>query len=136
MGGMINDRLDFHSIINNFIISRVCKQQVKKGERMKYTKTMLVSIIALILWCGWNTIASNDAVQTSAHARTQQKILLREVSYLTDRLTALEQLEPEVIVKEVIKEIPVVKCGPHELGNPDLTGERDFQYQTEEIPAT
>ncbi|MEE3080387.1 MAG: cbb3-type cytochrome c oxidase subunit I [Bdellovibrionota bacterium] len=34
------------------------------------------------------------------------------------------------------KEIPVVKCGPHELGNPDLTGERDFQYQTEEIPAT
>lgn len=34
------------------------------------------------------------------------------------------------------KEIPVVKCGPHELGNPHLTGERDFQYQTEEIPAT
>jgi len=29
-------------------------------------------------------------------------------------------------------EIPVVKCGPHELGNPNLKG-RDFQYQTEEL---
>lgn len=31
------------------------------------------------------------------------------------------------------KEIPVVKCGPHEFGNPALTGERDFQFQTEEL---
>jgi cytochrome c oxidase subunit I len=31
------------------------------------------------------------------------------------------------------KEIPHVKCGPHELGNPNLTTGRDFQYQTEEL---
>ncbi len=31
------------------------------------------------------------------------------------------------------KEIPVVKCGPHEFGNPALTNGRDFQFQTEEI---
>lgn len=31
------------------------------------------------------------------------------------------------------KEIPHVKCGPHELGNPNLTNGRDFQYQTEEL---
>lgn len=30
------------------------------------------------------------------------------------------------------KEVPVVKCGPHEFGNPNLTG-KDFQYQTEEL---
>lgn len=30
------------------------------------------------------------------------------------------------------KEIPVVKCGPHELGNPNVTG-KDYQYQTEEL---
>jgi cytochrome c oxidase subunit I len=30
------------------------------------------------------------------------------------------------------KDIPVVKCGPHELGNPALSG-KDFQYQTEEV---
>lgn len=31
------------------------------------------------------------------------------------------------------KEIPIVKCGPHEYGNPNLTTGRDFQYQTEEL---
>ncbi|OUR93143.1 cytochrome-c oxidase [Halobacteriovorax marinus] len=31
------------------------------------------------------------------------------------------------------KEIPIVKSGPHEYGNPKLTGDRDFQYQTEEL---
>ncbi len=31
------------------------------------------------------------------------------------------------------KEIPVVKCGPHEFGNPNLNNGRDFQYQTEEL---
>ncbi|MDA9189450.1 cbb3-type cytochrome c oxidase subunit I [bacterium] len=29
-------------------------------------------------------------------------------------------------------EIPLVKCGPHEMGNPNLK-DRDFQFQTEEI---
>lgn len=31
------------------------------------------------------------------------------------------------------KEIPVVKSGPHEFGNPNLKTGRDFQYQTEEL---
>ncbi len=31
------------------------------------------------------------------------------------------------------KEIPVVKCGPHEFGNPNLNSNKDFQYQTEEL---
>jgi cytochrome c oxidase subunit 1 len=30
-------------------------------------------------------------------------------------------------------DIPVVKCGPHEFGNPNLKTGRDFQYQTEEL---
>lgn len=30
------------------------------------------------------------------------------------------------------KDIPVVRCGPHEYGNPNLVG-KDFQYQTEEL---
>lgn len=30
-------------------------------------------------------------------------------------------------------EIPHVKCGPHEFGNPNLQNGRDFQYQTEEL---
>jgi cytochrome c oxidase subunit 1 len=31
------------------------------------------------------------------------------------------------------KDIPVVKCGPHEFGNPNLPAGKDFQYQTEEL---
>lgn len=31
------------------------------------------------------------------------------------------------------KHIPIVKCGPHEFGNPNLTTGRDYQYQTEEL---
>ncbi|RLA67462.1 MAG: cytochrome-c oxidase [Epsilonproteobacteria bacterium] len=31
------------------------------------------------------------------------------------------------------KEIPVVKCGPHEMGNPNLPEGKDFQYQTEKL---
>lgn len=31
------------------------------------------------------------------------------------------------------KEIPHVKCGPHEMGNPNLPEGKDFQYQTEEL---
>lgn len=30
-------------------------------------------------------------------------------------------------------EIPIVRCGPHEFGNPNLKTGRDFQYQTEEL---
>jgi cytochrome c oxidase subunit 1 len=30
-------------------------------------------------------------------------------------------------------DIPHVKCGPHEFGNPNLKDGRDFQYQTEEL---
>ncbi len=31
------------------------------------------------------------------------------------------------------KDIPEVKCGPHEFGNPNLKTGRDYQYQTEEL---
>jgi cytochrome c oxidase subunit 1 len=31
------------------------------------------------------------------------------------------------------KDIPVVRCGPHEFGNPNLANGTDFQYQTEEL---
>ena len=44
----------------------------------------------------------------------------------------LEWTVPSPVPHYNFKEIPVVRCGPHELGNPALEG-RDFQYQTEEI---
>jgi cytochrome c oxidase subunit 1 len=45
----------------------------------------------------------------------------------------LEWTIPSPPVHHNYDEIPVVKCGPHELGNPNLKNGRDFQYQTEEL---
>ena len=40
---------------------------------------------------------------------------------------------PLLLPALTLKKFPVVRTGPHEFGNPALTGERDFQYQTEEL---
>lgn len=49
------------------------------------------------------------------------------------RVGTLEWTIPSPPVHHNFDEIPVVKTGPHELGNPALTDGRDFQYQTEEL---
>ena len=45
----------------------------------------------------------------------------------------LEWTVPTPIPVYNFKEIPTVRCGPHEFGNPRLREGRDFQYQTEEL---
>ena len=62
-------------------------------------------VIALTIWCVWNSVSSNNFVSKLADIHTQQQIVTREVSHLMDRLQALESIEPEVIVKEVVKEV-------------------------------
>ncbi len=49
------------------------------------------------------------------------------------RVGTLEWTIPSPAPHFNFEKIPVVKVGPHEFGNPALTGERDFQYQTEEL---
>ncbi len=49
------------------------------------------------------------------------------------RVGTLEWTIPSPAPHYNFQEIPVVKCGPHEFGNPNLEGGRDFQYQTEEL---
>jgi len=48
------------------------------------------------------------------------------------RVGTLEWTIPSPAPHYNFKEIPTVKCGPHEFGNPNLVG-TDFQYQTEEL---
>ena len=64
-------------------------------------------VIALTIWCVWNSVGSNKVVSTLNDIRTEQKVVLQEVAHLMDRLKTLENIEPEVIVKEVIKEVKV-----------------------------
>ena len=52
------------------------------------------------------------------------------------RVGTLEWTVPSPAPHYNFKEIPVVRCGPHELGNPALGPDRDFQYQTEPVAGT
>ena len=74
---------------------------------MKKTNTVWYIVIALTIWCVWNSVARNNLVSSLLDVQTQQQIVLREFAYLTDRIQALEEIEPEVIVKEVKVEVPV-----------------------------
>lgn len=74
---------------------------------MKKTNPVWYIVIALTIWCVWNSVARNNLVSSLLDVQTQQQIVLREFAYLTDRIQALEEIEPEVIVKEVKVEVPV-----------------------------
>ncbi len=45
----------------------------------------------------------------------------------------LEWTIPSPPIHYNFEEIPTVKCGPHEFGNPNLPEGKDFQYQTEDL---
>ena len=74
---------------------------------MKKTNQVWYIVMALTIWCVWNSVARNNLVSSLLDVQTQQQIVLREFAYLTDRIQALEEIEPEVIVKEVKVEVPV-----------------------------
>ena len=74
---------------------------------MKKANPVWYIVIALTIWCVWNSVGSNKVVSTLNDIRTEQKVVLQEVAHLIDRLQALENIEPKVIVKEVIKEVEV-----------------------------
>ena len=74
---------------------------------MKNTNPVWYIVIALTIWCVWNSVGGNKVVSTLNDIRYEQKVVLQEVAHLMDRLRTLEEIEPEVIVKEVIKEVKV-----------------------------
>ena len=74
---------------------------------MKNTNPVWYIVIALSIWCTWNSVGCNKLTSLANDVRTEQKVVLREVAHLMDRLQTLENIEPEVIVKEIIKEIEV-----------------------------
>ena len=66
---------------------------------MKKTNPMWYILIALTIWCTWNSIGRSHFIEILSNVETQQQLVLREFAYLTDRIQALEEIEPEVIVK-------------------------------------
>ena len=74
---------------------------------MKKTNPVWYIVMALTIWCVWNSVGKNNLASSLLDIQTQQQIVIRGFAYLTDRLQALEEIEPEVIVKEVKVEVPV-----------------------------
>mgnify|MGYP003152503001 CR=1 FL=1 len=74
---------------------------------MKNTNPVWYIVIALSIWCTWNSVGCNKLTSLANDVRTEQQVVLKEVAHLMDRLQTLENIEPEVIVKEIIKEIEV-----------------------------
>ena len=71
---------------------------------MKNTNPVWYVVIALTIWCTWNSVKSSDSFAVLSTMRTEVSIMTREVGYLMDRIQALEEFEPTEVIKEV--EIP------------------------------
>ena len=74
---------------------------------MKKTNPVWYIMIVITIWCTWNTAGRYGLISTLSDIEAQQQLVLREFSYLADKIQALEEIEPEVIVKEVKVEVPV-----------------------------
>jgi predicted methyltransferase MtxX (methanogen marker protein 4) len=73
---------------------------------MKDTNPVWYVVIALTIWCITNSVARNNFVKTLSGIQQQQEVMVVEFSDLSNKLEELKNIEPKVIVKEVIKEIP------------------------------
>ena len=78
---------------------------------MKDTNPVWYVVIALTIWCVTNSVARNNFVKTLSGIQQQQEVMVVEFSDLSNKLEELKNIEPEVIVKEVIKEIPAETKG-------------------------
>ena len=73
---------------------------------MKNTNPVWYVVIALTIWCTWNSVKSSNSFAVLSTLGDEVSIMTREVGYLMDRIQSLEEFEPAEIIKEV--EIPDV----------------------------
>ena len=73
---------------------------------MKNTNPVWYVVIALTIWCTWNSVKSSNSFAVLSTLGDEVSIMTREVGYLMDRIQALEEFEPAEIIKEV--ELPDV----------------------------
>ena len=75
----------------------------------KKTNSVWYVVIALTIWCVWNSVGCNKFTSALSEIQTQQNAVASNLAYLMDKVHALEEIEPQVIVKEVevIKEVRI-----------------------------
>ena len=76
---------------------------------MKSTNPVWYVVIALTIWCTWNSVKSSDSFAVLSTLVDEVSKMTREVGHLMDRLQAIEEIDISNVIKEV--EIPdVVKA--------------------------
>ena len=68
---------------------------------MKNTNPVWYVVIALTIWCTWNSVKSSNSFVVLSTLGDEVSIMTREVGYLMDRLQALEEFEPAEIIEEI-----------------------------------
>ena len=77
----------------------------------KQTNAIFCILLMLTVWCTCNSVKNNKISQFAKDVYSECQLAIREISFLTDRLTGLESVEPKIITKEieVIKEVEAIK---------------------------
>ena len=76
---------------------------------MKKSNPVWYVVIALTIWCTWNSAKSSNSFAVLSRLDTEVSIMTREVGFLMDRSQAIEEIDISNVIKEV--EIPdVVKA--------------------------
>ncbi len=78
----------------------------EKGDTMKKANPVWYVVIALTIWCTWNSVKSSNLISVLTTLDTEVSIMTREVGFLMDRLDVLETIEPEEVIREEV-ELPV-----------------------------
>ena len=68
---------------------------------MKNTNPVWYVVIALTMWCTWNSVKSSNSFAVLSTLGDNVSIMTREVGHLMDRLQVLEEFEPAEVIKEV-----------------------------------
>ena len=73
----------------------------------KQTNAIFCILLMLTVWCTCNSVKNNKISQFAKDVYSECQLAIREISFLTDRLTSLELVEPDILkaIKEV--EVPV-----------------------------
>ena len=78
----------------------------------KQTNTMYCLLIMLTIWCTCNSVKNNKISKFAKDVYSECRLAIREISFLTDRLTSLELAEPYIL--KVIKEVEIPVAVPVE----------------------
>ena len=73
----------------------------EKGDTMKNANPVWYVVIALTIWCTWNSVKSSDSFAVLSTLGDEVNIMTREVGFLVDKVQALEEFDPVEVIKEV-----------------------------------